>query len=591
MADTIPDLFDTGKRTYYERIHRNLEAVYNMGHRSYHRNLLEYTAPQRARFTMGQINRGGSRNHRIINETVVEALAVFKAGLMATITNPSTDWIRLSIADKDLAEFGPVKDWLGKTTRDMNDVLLKSNFYKVMPSVYGDLGVIAVTAMLIEEDFDDVIRFTSLAPGTYKIGTNSKGRVDQLARDFQLTVRQMIELFALEEGADLIVENIDMSVFSEKVKNFIIKGEWETMVDIVHVLTPNPRFDPDKLDAKFKKYASVYYENGTTSLGGSTGATASSSDNTFLRESGVDMFNIGVPRWETTGEDAWGTSCPAMKVLGTNKALQKSEMRLAQADEHDINPAMAYPASLRKKIPSSLPGSKVYIPEGDQGKVVSRLFDHRFDKVSMEKRIERYQKTIDELFHKKAFQVVSSLTNPDITATAINALLQEARLIIGSGPVNVQKDLLELVVDLLFEFMNNQGRITAPPEELPEGTELKVEFLGVLAQAQKSIKLGGIRGFYTDVGEIASLSGDPTVWDKVNKNQMIDELAEGAGIDQRMVVSDEEVFAIQQDRAIAEQQAAAAEQAQQLAAAGKDLSETELGGDTALSAIGEQLEG
>lgn len=553
-------------------------------HRSRHRELLDFFNPTRGRFTITDANRGVRRNQRIVNTHAYGSLSTLQSGMMTGITNPQSEWVRLTLADKRAAEEGENKAWLDTVNKDMNSVFLKSNLYKTLPSIYGDMAVIANGAMLMEEDWDDIVRFTSLPPGSYQISCNKRGVVDTIVREFRMTVRQLIETFSFEEGEPLIEENIDWNLFSKKVKSFYFNNELETWVDVVHIVLPNPEYDPKRLDSKYKRYSSNYFERGTSAgNGGEIGGSEDSEK--FLSEKGLDIFSVAVPRWATTGEDAWGTDCPGMKGEGQQRALQTSERRLSQADELGINPPLNIPASLKKKSTSSLPGARLYT-DGDTGdRAITSLFDVNYDKGSMENRIMRHQGEIDDRFFKKAFQAISDLEGT-FTAFEINARLQESRMMIAGALINIQDDLLEPLVDFTFAKMQERGMIPPAPEGM-QGVELKVEFIGVLAQAQKSISLSGLQTFVDDVGNLADRAQDPTVWYKVNTEQLVDEMAEAGGVTPSVVVTDEEVLMMKQEDA--EQLAAQQQQEQMMAMAGsaKDLAGADLSGDNALSALAE----
>lgn len=582
MAEKPKNTFS--KRQWLETVSARLDNQYNQGHKARHRELIDFFSPKRARFFLTDANRGGRKNNRIINTHALNAISTLKSGMMAGITNPATEWVRLTLDNQELAESGAVKQWLATVTKDMNAVFAKSNLYKVLPTIYGDIGVVAIAAMLMETDFEDVERFSALPVGSYRISNNAKGRVDTIVRNFRMTVRELIQKFAFEEGEPIVEDKIDWKVFSSRVRTWWDKGEREVWVDVTHTILPNPNYDPALLESKFKRYASFYYESGTSGSMAGRASNQIEDANKFLSEKGFDMFRVLVPRWETTGEDAWGTDCPAMKAEGQQRALQTVERRLAQADELGINPPMNYPSALRKKGGSALPGAKNYTDETNGSQAIRSLFDVNFDKAAIEKRIERHERSIDDLFHKKAFIAISDLEGTNRTAFEIDARLQESRLMVAGVLINIQDDLLKPMVDITFEDMRQQERIAEPPEEL-RGMDLKVEFLGVLARAQKSISLNSLMLFRDNVGDLADRTQDPFVWDKVNTEQFVDEFAEGGGITPAVVVSDEEVAFIKEQRALAEQAAAQQEAIASLAGSAKDLSQTDLSGDNALTAL------
>lgn len=113
--------------------------------------------------------------------------------------------------------------------------------------------------------------------------------------------------------------------------------------------------------------------------------------------------------------------------------------------------------------------------------------------------------------------------------------------------------------------------------------ELKVEYLSIMAQAQKLIGLGGIERFAAFAGQIAQAS--PQSLDKIDTDQMIDVYGNMTSIPPGIVRSDEDVEAIRSQRAQAAQAKAMAEAAPAMAGAAKDLSQANLDGNNALNAL------
>ncbi len=183
--------------------------------KSHWRDLGDYILPRRPRWFVEDTNRGERRNTKIIDSTATLAARTLRSGMMSGITSPARPWFRLSTPDPKMAEFGDVRQWLQDVTDRMNTVFLQSNLYNSLPIVYGDMGVFATAAMLVEEDFDSVIRTYVFPVGSYMISNDSKGRVRTFYRTFRMTVRQAIQEFGNADEAG----KIDWSVFSSFVKS------------------------------------------------------------------------------------------------------------------------------------------------------------------------------------------------------------------------------------------------------------------------------------------------------------------------------------------------------------------------------------
>src|ERR1041384_2937968 len=145
------------KRQTYERLRGSLmqERSSFEGH---WRELSSFIKPRRTRFFVTDKNKGDRRNQNIIDSTGTFAARTLQSGLHAGITSPARPWMRLSTPDPDLAEHGPVKEWLHTTTQRMLGLFLRSNVYNSLPILYGDMGVFATGAIAVIEDEHDFIR-------------------------------------------------------------------------------------------------------------------------------------------------------------------------------------------------------------------------------------------------------------------------------------------------------------------------------------------------------------------------------------------------------------------------------------------------
>jgi hypothetical protein len=89
-----------------------------------------------------------------------------------------------------------------------------------------------------------------------------------------------------------------------------------------------------------------------------------------------------------------------------------------------------------------------------------------------------------------------------------------------------------------------------------------------MAQAQKIQSLATLERFSSYVSNLALNTQRPDVLDKWDMDQTVDVYADSAGIDPHLVRSDDDVAAMRQARAQAQQQQAAAERMAQMAPGG-----------------------
>jgi hypothetical protein len=546
---------------------------------SHWRELAEYILPRRPRFNTFDVNKGDKRNQKIIDSTATYTMRTLRSGMMSGITSPARPWFRLTTQDPGMAESGPVKDWLYVMTTRMQTVFARSNLYNMLPVVYGDLGTFGTAAMLVEEDFDKVIHCHVFPIGSYSISCNDKGYVDCFSRTFMLTVRQIIEKFATDKEGE-----IDFSPVSDTVKNAYLNGQHEMWIEIVHFICPNADYNPKAANAKFKKYTSCYYETGGSSTGGTSPSNihtpAGGRPDKFLRDSGYDRFRVLVPRWEVTGEDVWGTDCPGMTILGDTKALQTAEKRTAMAIDKMINPPLVGPGQLRNSTVSLLPGEITYQDTRDGQTGLRPVHELNFRIAEVEQMKEQIRMRIRKGGFEDLFLMLATSDRREITAREVEERHEEKLWALGPVLERLNQDLLDPLIDITFDTMLAQGLVPDPPEEL-QGTNLKVEYVSVMAQAQKLIGLSSIERFTQFAAQVAAVN--PDALDKFDTDQVLDVYGDLTGIPPGIIRPDDEVEQRRQERQQAIQQQQQMMNVAEGAKAAKDLSAAKTDDENVLS--------
>jgi len=523
-----------------------------------HRDIRDFFGPRTARFKGEQVNRGDRQDEKIINSSPRYAVRTLAGGMQSGITSPLRPWFKLKAADPDMNDYEPVKSWLSDVERRMREVFAKSNFYNVLKTAYGTLGLYGTSAVAFERDEEDIIRLQHYPIGSYTIATDHTGRVNTVFRDFRRTAEQMEQAYG--------------DKVSEQVKFAMRNGNYDTWFDVCQVIEPNRYAKQGSLLAKDKRIMSLHLD-----------PTCGDGQDGILRQSGFDQMRILVPRWDILGEDVYGTGCGEI-ALGDGKQMQLMEKRKLQGIDQNVRPAMLADASMRNQRSSINPGETTYVNgliTGNPGFRPAYQVNPYLNELREE--IMRVEQRVDEAFFKNLFMMVSEFADqPNITATQINTLREEKLMMLGPVLERLNDELLDPAIDITFNEMVERQMIPPPPEEM-QGTPLQIEYVSVLAQAQKAMGIGNIERFIGFAGNLAAI--DPFVMDKVDLDQAIDEYADGVGIAPRIVRSDEKVAEIRKGRQ--QQQAAmqAAEMAPQITQAAKNLSQSSLDSNNVLSRL------
>jgi len=537
-----------------------------------------YILPRRPRFTLTDRNRGERKNQKIIDSTATLAARTLRSGMMSGVTSPARPWFRLTTEDPAIAERGDVKLWLNEVTQLMRTVFLRSNVYNTLPIVYGDLGTFGTAAMLVEEDFDgDVVRTYAFPIGSYFLGNDEKLQVRVFIRDLSMTVRQIVEKFGRKEDGE-----IDWTNISKSVRYAWENGNRETWVDVAHVIVPNEDYRMDSPVSTQKRYRSCYYERG--SMSGSPPSYASEVEDKFLRESGYDYFPVLAPRWEIVGEDVYGVDCPGMAALGDVKQLQLGERRVMQAIEKMVNPPMVAPTSMKRAVASILPSDITYVDERDGQKGFRPAHEVNPRVAELEQKQEQVRLRVRRAFFEDLFLMLANTDRRQITAREVQERHEEKLLALGPVLEQLNQDLLDPLIDIVFDIMVNQEFVPEPPEAI-QGSKLKIEYISVMAQAQKLVDVAGMERFGMMVGDMAKATGDPTFLDKIDMDQFVDVYSDRLGIPPDVVRSDEAVEDMRAARAAAQRKQAEMENAREVTGAVKDLSETKVNGGSALDEL------
>jgi len=518
-------------------------------------DLSDYISPRSSRFLVSDANRDNRRNTSIVDPTCTLAERTLASGMMSGITSPARPWFTLSVSDPAMKDYGPVKVWLEDVQRRMNEVFNKSNLYQSLPIVYAQLGTYGTAAMAVLEDDEDIIRTYPFPIGSYYVSNSARLSVDTVYREFRMTTRQLVEQFGLDNVSDTV------------------KGQWATQNteawhDAIHAVYPNLNRQTGKIDAKNKRYKSVYFEKG--------------GDDKVLRESGYDEFPILAPRWEVNGEDAYGSNCPGMTALGQVKALQLEQKRKSQLIDKATNPPMVGPSSLKTQRVSQLPGAVTYVDQltGQDG--LKPLYMVNPNTADLLNDIQDTRDIIRSSYFVDLFLMLQNINTRSMPVEAVNELREEKLLMLGPVLERLNDEFLDPFIDRTFAIMQRKGLLPPAPEVL-QGTALRIEYISVMAQAQKSIGVNSMERFVGFVGGMAQAK--PEALDKIDVDKIIDNYGDSIGVSPSVIVPDEQVQKIRQQRAEQIQQQQQMQMAQAAVAGAKDLSQANLEGPNALSAI------
>lgn len=509
---------------------------------SHWKDISEVLLPRAGRFLPTENNRGGRAAFRkILDSTGTRALRTLSGGMMSGMTSPARPWFRLTTFNPELDESYEVKVWMSQVTSLMQMVFYKSNTYRALQMAYEELGAFGTSATLIYDDFDRVIHCHPLTIGEFAIATDSRGRVNTVYREFRMTVAMLVQEFGLEN-------------VSRTVKDLYERGQMDEWVEVINAIEPRTERDPRKTDAKNMPYLSVYFEK-------------SGDKGKVLRETGFTEFPAMCARWSVTGGDIYGTS-PGMEALGDLCQLQQMQFRKSQAIDYKVHPPVLIPSEMKNMGTQFLPGGVIPYSNAQQAQQIRSAYMVDLDLNSLLVDIQDVRQRINEAFYRDIFMLMVNSTDKTMTATEVTERHEEKMLLMGPVLERLNAEMLDPLINIVFNKLVQADLLPPLPEDL-QGQQLNVEFISILAQAQKAISTNSVDRMFSVLGNLAGMK--PDIVDNVDLDFWPQWYADALGVDPRFIVSGKKVAVIREQRAQAEQQAAAMEQLQGATQAAKNM--------------------
>jgi len=514
-------------RTPRERLQQRWSALKNERSTWDHhwREISDYLLPRSGRFFTKKVNDGGKRHNNIYDNTGTRSLRVLSAGMMAGMTSPARPWFRLATADQDMMKSDGVKLWLNQVTRQMLNVFARSNTYRALHSMYEELGAFGTASSIVLPDFKNVIHHYPLTVGEYALATSPQGQVNTLYREFEMTVEQVVAEFGYKNC-------------SQNTRHMYDRGNYDHWITIIHTIEPRRERDIYKRDAKNMAFKSCYFEH-------------AGDRNDMLRESGFESFPAVAPRWSVTGGDIYGLS-PGMEALGDVKQLQHEQLRKAQGIDYQTKPPMQVPTSLKNQGVNTLPGGVTYVDVAAQNAGIRSAFEVNLNLGHLLEDIVDVRGRIQSSFYADLFLMLANNDLGRMTATEVAERHEEKLLMLGPVLERLHNELLDPMITMTFERMLAAGIVPPPPMEL-QGMEINVEFVSMLAQAQRAVGTNSVDRFVGNLGAIAGMK--PDVLDKFDSDKWADIYSDMLGIDPELITADKQVAMVRQQRAQQEAQA------------------------------------
>jgi len=481
----------------------------------------DYMFPRKADITVDR-PKGDKRHQVIFDGTAIHSLELLASSLHGMLTSSVNRWFGLRYKETLVNQDDEAREWLDDVTDKMYLAISRSNFQQEVFETYFDLIAFGTACLQIEEDEDDIVRFSSRHIKELYISENAKGMVNCIYRRFKMTAKATVEKFG--------IDNV-----SSKTLNVFQKSPFED-VDLCHVVKPRDMYNPSKEDKLNMPFISCYFEYDSGHI---------------ISEGGFKEFPYVVPRYLKASNEIYGRS-PGMNALADVKILNKMVEIGMKAAAKQVDPPLLVPDDSMLMPIRMSPGSINYYRSGSRDRIETlNIGANNPLGLNME---DQRRQAISQIFHVDQLLITE---NRNMTATEVVQRNQEKMRILGPVLGRLQSELLQPMIIRIFNIMLRNNLFPEAPEILLN-QEVDVEYVSPMALAQKGEELNSIVKGLELFGNISQLA--PATLDYIDPPGLIKNLIKILGLPATMIRSDAQVQQIGEEKAEAQQQQAAMQQ-------------------------------
>jgi hypothetical protein len=367
------------------------------------------------------------------------------------------------------------------------------------------------------------LRYRAVPLGELFIRENHQGLVNGFCRWFRLDARQCLEMFGPERFPGQLRTALD--------------SQSQQKYDFIHRVVPNTEWEPGRLDAKGKRFASQYI---------------CVQSKTMMREGGYNTFPMAISRYAQGPGEVYGRS-PAMMVLPSLKTLNAEKSTFLKQGHRAADPVLLtaddgiLDMSLR-------PGAINKGGVNAQGKPLVHILPSGEIQISKEMMAEE-KSLINDAFLVSLFQILTE--SPQMTATEVIERTNEKGILIAPNAGRQMSEYLGPMIHRELSLLAEMRLLDPMPPVLKAARgNYEVEYTSPLARAMRAQEAAGMMRTIQEALEIVNATQDPSHLDVFSFDRALPAIADINGVPITWMATDKEVSAKRDQRAKAQAQAA-----------------------------------
>jgi len=489
-----------------------------------------------------QVGGGGQKKtEQQFDSTAAFAASRFSSVMESLVTPQGSIWHLLRLLDKTLKKNRQVRMFFD----DLNETLYNfryrpiANFVGNSQQVYLGLGCYGNGVLYVDQPDDSKgLRYRNIHIGETYFAENHARVIDTVYRAFFMTARQ-------------IVQRRDWKIpeaILEAVKN---PQQMDKKYEVLHCVYPRADYDPQRIDGKGKKFASIYILVESKSL---------------LEESGYDTFPYAIARYTQASGEVYGRG-PAQMVLPAIKVLNQEKKDVLKQAHRILDPVLLAHDDGNLGSFSLKAGA---LNAGGISKEGKRLIDALptgnlavgHEMMDMEKAV------INDAFLVTLFQIL--VDTPTMTATEVLERAREKGMLLAPTAGRLQAEFLGPLIEREIDLLARQGLMPKMPQILIDAeVEYRIEYDNPMSRMARSEKASGFMRALGTASEYAKMTGDMEPLDHFNFDVALPEILDIHGAPVAWTRSIEDIEKRREDRAKQQQSQQLVEAAPSIASVAK----------------------
>lgn len=433
--------------------------------------------------TDDETDKGRRRDLAISNGVAWLANQAFAAGIMSGLTPPSRQWFKFcfSTDQNNIA----AERLLEERQAIVEAVLHRSNFYNTIHACYTELpfGQAPIGVFMSPETG---VRFQSYTIGSYYLDISAGNRVNTFARRIKMNADQIAQQF----GEENLPRNVQ-DAFRTPSRRY------DQAFDVWWLVMPNTKAKGNSPTRNNMPYQSLYWVEGQDI----------NDHDGFLYVGGCEECPVLVARYQVTGNDSYGKG-PGWYAEGDAKSLQIMKKDFLTAVEMTVKPPLQTNANTYQSGVNCYPGGVTVVNENIGNTGVGPLFQVQTNLTWMVQEIQRLEDTIKRTYSADLFLMLDSIDTPQMTAREVMERQQEKLQQLGPVVERLQDEFLTPIIERVYNILERNNIFPLLPDDIAEElaeSDVKIEYISPLAQAQKMSGLVNIEQALAFVGQMAQL--------------------------------------------------------------------------------------